>query len=119
MKDGGLNKYNIFKRLAVFSAIAAVIAAVGLSIILSTMGIVGYSRLWSPENYEKGGVLSLRGAMIDEYRMQPVTSTALSAKINGKSLIFSQAIEVPCHQYDWDSSKVNPMVINFLETSLK
>lgn len=39
------------------------------------------------------------------------------SKINGQNLSFSQAIQVPGHQYYW--SEISPQIITFLENKLK
>jgi len=37
------------------------------------------------------------------------------AEINGEDLAFSQAIQVPGHEYCWFSSEVGPQIVTFLE----
>ncbi len=39
----------------------------------------------------------------------------ISSKVNGQNLTFSQAIQVPGHQYFWESSEVGPQIVSFLE----
>lgn len=41
------------------------------------------------------------------------------AKVNGQNLTFSQAIQVPGHEYFWDSPEVGPQIVTFLENKLR
>ncbi|GAB4301274.1 MAG: hypothetical protein Kow0090_16820 [Myxococcota bacterium] len=70
-------------KVAVVAAIAAIILAVGVSIVLSTMGIVGSSRVWISDNYGRGETVSLRVAMIDEYYLKPVNGAEIRVLLPG------------------------------------
>ena len=43
----------------------------------------------------------------------------LSAKISGNNFTFSQAFQVPGHEYFWDSPEVGPQIVNFLEDKIR
>ncbi len=43
----------------------------------------------------------------------------LSAKISGETLTFSQAIQVPGHEYFWDSPEVGSQIVNFLGNKIR
>ena len=42
-----------------------------------------------------------------------------SAKISGSALTFSQAIQIPGHEYFWDSPEVGSQIVNFLESKIR
>ena len=43
----------------------------------------------------------------------------ISSKINGESLTFSQALQVPGHDYFWSSPKVGPQIVTFLKNKFR
>ena len=43
----------------------------------------------------------------------------ISSKITGQDLSFSQAIQVPGHEYPWSSPEINSQIISFLENKFR